>query len=58
MLPAEIIFHGMVIFLSVADVLRELVRIPYNCLHLKRKQDFRLGVSDPQGGVNSDKRRA
>ena len=28
----------------------------YNWLHLKRKQDFSLSVSDPQGGANSDKR--
>jgi len=50
--------YSRLFFPGAADILRQLVRMPYNCLHLKRKQDFRLGVSDSQGGVNGDKRRA
>jgi len=45
-------------FPGAADNLRQLVRMPYNCLHLKRKQDAMMGVPDSQGGVNGDKRMA
>jgi hypothetical protein len=41
-----------------ADVLRQVMRKPYNCLHLKRKQDACLNVPDMQSAVNGNNRLA